>query len=247
MSEEAIEETVERDYEAEAKEQGWNPDYEGPNKADAKTFVEKGEKITGILKSRVDRLEQTAAELRAANKEFGEYQKQLREKDKKAAEERIAQLEALRATAITDGDGQEYNRVDREIAKARQSIQPENVNTEVALEQEWAANNQWYGRDLALTAFADGVTAMVEAEGYNGKARLDEIARRTRETFPQKFENPKRNASNGVESGGEIETGNSKAHKYENLPPEAKAACDRFVTNGLMSKSDYVKNFEWEE
>ena len=42
----------ERNYEEEATEQGWNPDYDGPNKTDAKTFVEKGEKIAGIANAR---------------------------------------------------------------------------------------------------------------------------------------------------------------------------------------------------
>ena len=33
---------------------------------------------------------------------------------------------------------------------------------------------------------------------------------------------------------------------YENLPSEAKAACDKFVKQGLMTREEYVKEFEWE-
>ncbi len=241
---------TERDYVAEATAQGWKPkdQFKGPEGkfTDAQTFVEKGEKISGILKSKVERLEADVSSLRNANKEFGEYQKQLRENDRKKAERRIAELEAERATAITDGDGQRYNQVDSEIQRERVNLQQPEPNGEVQIEAAWAASNSWYGRDQNLTAFADGVSGIVEAEGYNGQARLDEIARRTKDAFPDSFTNPNRESSNGVEQGGEIETGNEKAHTYENLPDDAKAACDRFVSSGIQSKEDYVKTYEWE-
>ncbi|RLC55297.1 MAG: hypothetical protein DRI30_07825, partial [Chloroflexi bacterium] len=66
----------ERDYEAEAVEQGWNADFDGPNKTDAKTFVERGEQIAGILKSKNKKLEDRLHKLEAANVQFGEYHKQ---------------------------------------------------------------------------------------------------------------------------------------------------------------------------
>jgi hypothetical protein len=242
----------ERDYVTEALEQGWKPkdQFNGPEEkfTDAQTFVEKGEKISGILKQRLEKQEQDIANLKNANKEFGEYQKKLREKELSAAQARIAELEAQRAAAVTEGDGQAFTKLDRDIQLERDNMvqQQSAPQNEVQIEQAWASNNQWYGRDPALTAFADGVSGMVEAEGFQGQARLDEIARRTKATFPDKFENPKRKSSNGVESGSQIETDNSKAKTYENLPPDAKAACDRFESNGLMSKEDYVKSFEWE-
>jgi hypothetical protein len=229
-----VEETNEnRDWEAEARDQGWKPlgEFKGPESkwTDPRTFVEKGEKITGIMKSRLDRQEQEIARLRNSNKEFGEYQKQLREKEKQALESRISELEAARAAAITEGDGTAFTRLDR--------TDP----TEV----QWAQDNPWYQRDPQLTAFADGVSYQVEMEGYTGPARLAEIARRTRETFPDKFENPNRSGANGVDEGGELETEDSEARTYENLPPDAKAACDRFVADGLTTKEDYVETFEW--
>ena len=243
----------ERDWEAEARVQGWKPisEFNGPEDkwTDPRTFVEKGEKITGILKSRVDRLEQTAAELRMANKEFGEYQAQLRKSDREKAQARISELEAARAAAITEGDGATFTKIDKEIQTARETLNaplPPIDYSDAQAEQEWVKANAWYGKDPALTAFADGVTGMVEAEGYAGKARLDEIARRTKETFPHKFQNPRKNGANAVDAGGEIETGDSKAKTYENLPPDAKAACDKFVANGLTTKKDYVTDYEWD-
>ena len=48
----------ERDYEAEAIKDGWNPNFEGEGKKDAKTFVEDGEKISGMLKNKIGHLEE---------------------------------------------------------------------------------------------------------------------------------------------------------------------------------------------
>ena len=245
------EEAENRDWEGEARQQGWKPlsEFNGPEEkwTDPRTFVEKGEKITGILKNRVDRLEQTAAELRKANKEFGEYQAQLRKAEREKAEARIAQLEAARATAITDGDGQTFTQLDREIQSARDSLAPSPPSyvPDAQLEAQWLQDNAWYNKDLELTAFANGVSDIVDNEGYTGKARLDEIARRTREAMPHKFQNPRKNGANSVDAGGEIETG-AKPKTYDALPADAKAACDRFVANGLTTKEEYVKSYEWE-
>ena len=100
----------ERDYEAEATEQGWNPDFDGPNKTDAKTFVEKGEKIAGIANKRVKTLEDRIHRLEDSNKQFGEYHKQTLEQQRKESEKQIHTLQAEVAQAVTDGDGQAYTR-----------------------------------------------------------------------------------------------------------------------------------------
>jgi len=242
-----------RDWEQEAREQGWKPlsEFKGPEDkwTDPRTFVEKGEKISGILKSRLDRQEREIADLRNANKEFGEYQKRLRERDRQKAEQRIAELEAARAQAVTNGDGTEFTRLDREIRQEQVNMESPPANGtgySPDVEARWIQENPWYGQDKALTAFADGVTGMVEAEGYQGQARLDEIARRTKETFPDRFENPNRKGANSVDEGGEMESVDRNARTFENLPPDAKAAAKRFEAQGLTTLDDYVKNYEWD-
>ncbi|GAF67584.1 unnamed protein product, partial [marine sediment metagenome] len=80
---------VERDYEAEASEQGWNKDFDGPNKTDAKTFVERGEQIAGILKSKNTKLEDRLHRLEQSNKQFGEYHKKTLESQVRKTAETI--------------------------------------------------------------------------------------------------------------------------------------------------------------
>ena len=67
-----------------------------------------------------------------------------------------------------------------------------------------------------------------------------------KDQFPQEFENPNKAKPTSVESGGQKDTEASKdAQVYENLPKDAKAKCDQWVADGLMSKADYVSAYEW--
>jgi len=242
---------AERDYESEAKEQGWKPEgeFKGPEGkwTDAKTFVEKGEKIAGILKSRLDRQDSQIKQLQNANKEFGEYQKNLREKDNAKSSVRLAELEAQLAASVSEGDGQAFAKTDREIQELRSGMAPPPPSSgENPLAQAWLMNNEWYNSNQKLKVYADGLSEAVEREGYTGQAYFSEITRRVQADFPEEFENKNQTKPNGVESGGEIQTVDSKAHTYENLDTESKAACDRYVKNGLTTVEEYLENIDWE-
>lgn len=250
---------MDRDYEEEAREQGWKPEEEwsNPDKpwVDAKTFIEKGEKIAGIatkqrdeFKSRLERTEQEVQSLKQANKEYGDYQKELREKERNKAQQRINELETQLAQAVTDADGQEFTRLNRELDKERDSLNTkENGDAPLdPLAQAWLMNNDWYNTNRKLQTYADGLAEQIVNEGYTGSAYYSELSRRVKNEFPEEFQNKRQERSNAVETGGELET-ESKAQTYENLPPESKAACDRFVKSGVTTIEDYVANYDWDE
>ena len=244
-----------RDYEAEARKQGWKPlsEFDKPENqwTDPKTFVEKGDKIAGILKSRLDRQDREIAGLRESNKEFGQYQQTLREKDRTQNTTLLAELEVLRATAINDQDGAEFSRLDRQMNDIRNDMRdPEPTRPNGPPEMDpmataWISENQWYNDNPTLRTYADGLVGQINSEGYSGQAYYNEITRRVKDTFPKEFGNPNRSKSNSVETGGEIDVDNPAAKTYANLDAESKAACDRFVANGLTTKEDYVANFDW--
>jgi len=242
----------ERDYEAEASKEGWTPkeDWKGPDEkwVDAKTFVERGENILPIVKSKLDKVEQRLAAAEQANKRFGEYHKKTLEREKKAHETRVAELESKIAKAITDGDGDTYTRTNRELTNLKSSAPeaPPDQDGYNALAQQWVNDNQWYTQNPKLGAYADGIAERIQAEGYTGRAYFLELTKRVKQDFPEEFENPNRKKPNGVEAGGE-RGGNPKAKSYTNLPADAKKACDTFVSQGFMTKEDYVSQYDWEE
>lgn len=239
----------ERDYEAEAKEDNWVPQDEwkgDPDKwVDAKTFVERGEKILPIVKSKLDKVEAELAEMRKTNQEFGKHHKQQMEREKAKRQQLLQELEEARAQAISDGDGKEAVKVEKQIREIEREEVPQDISQNQQVMAQWQSQNEWYGQNRKLTAMADGLCESVAAEGYTGKAYFDELTRRVKEMAPEEFENPNRGKANGVESGKKAPP--SKKRSYDNLPSEAKAACDRFVKAGIFkSADDYVKNYEWE-
>ena len=237
----------ERDYEAEAIKDGWNPNFDGPGKKDAKTFVEDGEKISGMLKSKIDRLEERIGSLTDTNAEFKKYTDKQREKDHKENERLIAELEAAKAQAITDGDGVAAVKAEREINQLQ--VDPRPAADEAAYNRmatQWATDNEWYATNKKLSGFANGIADDILREGYQGQAYFNELTRRVKDTFPEEFKNPNREKASSVETDGSSK-GGSKAKTWANLPADAKAAAIRFENDiPGYKREDYVAAYEWE-
>ena len=241
---------AERDYESEALAQGWNPEFSGPNKTDAKTFVEKGEKIAGMAIANRDRerteFEQRFQKLERASQEAADFNRQARDRDKAKNEVLIAELETLRATAITNGDGAEFTRVDRQIEQARSDMAPPNGDSN-PLGNAWLINNDWYSANRKLQIHADGIANEIRSQGYadGSPAFFAEITRQVRADFPEEFENKRQSGANSVEQSNDISKPDKTAKVYENLDVDGKAACDSFVAEGLMTKEEYCADYEW--
>ena len=235
----------ERDYEKEALDDGWNPNYDGDNKVDAKTFVERGEKISGLLKGKIGRLEERIDSLTQTNAEFKKYTDKQIQQEHDKSKKLIEELEKVKAQAITDGDGVAAVQAEKDIQGLQQTEQPNDQYNQLA--QSWASQNTWYAEDQRLSAYADGIADRIIHEGYTGQAYFNELTRRTKEAFPDDFKNPNRDKASSVDPGGAKEVKDSKAKTWANLPQEAKDAAKRFEKNIPGFKRDeYVNTYEWE-
>lgn len=248
---------IDRDYEAEAKVQGWNSDPDSLPEGkwtDAKTFVEKGERIAGIVRSKADRertqFENRIAKLESTNREFGEYKDAQLKRSEDRNKDLLNELSLRRSQAVTDNDGDAFYKLDREIDQVRESMVPPSSNggpQPNPLFDAWRINNEWYDNDPVLRAIADGIEGEIAQRGYTGQAYYDEVTRRVKDMSPDSFGNKRQKGATDVEQGGELETKpDSDARVYDNLPPEAKAACDKFVTSGHTTKESYCASYEWD-
>ena len=64
--------------------------------------------------------------------------------------------------------------------------------------EEWAEKNEWFGRDVAMTAAVRGIhIQLVSQEGFDprGDDYYEELDRRIRESFPHKFQSASMNRS----------------------------------------------------
>lgn len=258
----------------EAESQGWVPKerYRGNESdwVDAETFVKRGREILPILRKNnenlVKDLNQTKEELkqfREAAEEFKKFQRESYERKTADYERRIQEIKESRAQAISDGDGQKVNALDdaldeakEDLKEAKQAVKdvvsvPE-APTPTSIDpnlQTWLDKNTWFGEDRRMTSIANGIgeSLRLEFPGLKGQAFLEKLDEVLTDEFPNRFGNKtKGSTSSRVESGsGRQGRGNRNAQSYDNLPADAKSACDRFVKQKLMTREQYVADFDW--
>jgi hypothetical protein len=244
----------EPNFEELAKADGWVPKeaFKGdPSRwVDAKTFVERGATILPIVQAKlrkkfeeVDQLKATVAELQEGSALFREFHEQTLTKAQKERDALIAQLEEQRAKAITEGDGTTFTQTDkklRELQAEKPAAKKEPVSQDT---QAWLAENTWYTTDRKLKAIADGLSDELAREnpGLKGRAFLDKLTELVKAEVPHKFENPRRQEQI---TGEGSRKGSGKGSSYEDLPPDAQAACDTFVkTIKGYTREQYLKTY----
>lgn len=248
----------ERDFEAEARADGWvsEADWKGSKPwIPAEEFVKRGETILPILQAKYRNTLETVNELKkqfedsqSVFKDFKVFQEQALSKAQKERQDAISELETLREKAITEGDGQAFTKTEKKLTELRREPEPKKEPPKESPEvQAWRGENDWYSKDRELTAIADGLSDVVAAEnpGLKGRAFLDKLVERVRTVVPHKFENPRRQESLTSDT---TRKGSKKGKSYDDLPADARAACDRFVKQiPGYSKEAYVSNYDWSE
>jgi hypothetical protein len=259
----------------EAESQGWVPKerFRGNESdwVDADTFVKRGREILPILRKNNENLikdlqstKEQLKEFREAAEEFKKFQKEAYERKAQDYEKRIQEIKESRAQAISDGDGQKVNALDDaldaakdELKEAKQAVKDADkapIETPASTEidpglQVWLDRNTWFGQDKRMTGIVNGIgeSLRIEFPLLKGQAFLDKLDEVLAEEFPGKFGAEKKSPASRVESGsGRAGRGSSSnAQTYDNLPSEAKAACDRFVKQKLMTREQYVADFDW--
>lgn len=237
------------DVEEQAREQGWKPEEEwkgDPPSGGFKTaeqFIKDGEQIPGILKSKIGSLEERIDALTQTNAEFKQFTDKQIQAEKQKTAKLLSELEAVKAQAITDGDGAAVIKAEKDIKslEAPPESMPQNE-----LGNKWAEANPWYNTNTKLTGYADGIFQQILNEGYTGKAYFNELTRRVKETFPEEFENPARKQAAGVEKGGSRDAGGGKSESWENLPAADKAQAQRFMKDiPGFTKEQFLEQYDW--
>lgn len=259
--------------EEEARLSGWVPkeEFHGDESewVDAETFVRRGKEINPILRKNNERLmaelkkrDKELAEVRGTLKEFGEHYKKLTETAYKRAQDEIkAQIRQARQTGDwelldsleenLDALKEESQNIKVPGVKEREKEEPQgeiNLEAEKIL-QGWVKDNQWYAKSPALQATADGLAIQLARQRpdlVGTREFLDKVAYAVKKIHPNAFKNPNREA--GSPAGGSSSTNSgarpSGKKTYSDLPPDAKAACDRFCKDiPGYTKEKYVSEY----
>jgi hypothetical protein len=258
----------------EARLFGWVPkeEFRGSEDdwVDAEVFVKRGKEINPILRKNnellMKKLDEKAKEIdsiKASVEEFKKFQKESFERKTAEYEVQIAQLKSQKREAIAEGNGdlvvdiddqidslKEAQREAKEAAKAKpEPEQPAQVSIPDDPElQGWLNKNTWFGNDIEMTELANTLGSSVRKQfpHLTSRAFLEKLDDKIREYMPNKFLGNKAKGS-AVDSSGSVRgSGSSGKKSYDNLPDDAKQACDRFIKQGwIKSKQEYIDSYDW--
>jgi hypothetical protein len=236
---------------AEAKRQGWVPqeDYNGPEDrwVDADTFVKKGKEINALLRKDNEFLKREVSEMKSTMMEFKKFHA---ETEKRAYDRAMSDLRDQKKEAINTGDGDKVLQIDDAIdelktARAQEKVEVRPTNQPDPVFVQWNEENTWFGKDTELTEEANLIGEVIKRKQPTliGEAFLEEVTKRVKKAYPEKFTNANRNRPSAVEGTTAPRATGKGGKGFNDLPAEAKQACQKFEKSGLLTREAYLKEY----
>jgi len=234
--------------EAQAKAQGWNPDYSGANAKSAEQFIEDGEKIQPIQKERNDKLTQNVAQL---TKEIANLKqihvRSVLDAKQEGYNKKVSELKEQQLVAVQNADTDKFEKVQDKIDNLEKPEAPK-VETKKQSEvapgfTEFSAKNEWYMENDEMTAYADTLGERLQGNYDNTPAGFKKfykaIEAGVKKVFPDDFGGQSSNAP-------DVETPSGQSSKRKtgasSLPPEALKMAKQMVAEGTYKTvEDYAK------
>jgi regulator of replication initiation timing len=231
--------------EIEAMEHGWKP--EEDFKADPKNEGKKWRSAEEFMdrKSLFDRIESGNHELKQVKKTLAQLSQHHANVEKVAYEKALAALKAQRKEALAENDLVKAEELRDEMDEMKEKIQRVAPPVEVPAGPppelvEFKQRNSWYQRDDPMTRYADSVGKDLFEQGFAPNKILQEVEKRTREAFPEKFRNPNR------ESAPEMVPSGRRANTPQGfrLTEEEERIVKNFVATGIMTREQYIADLK---
>lgn len=244
--------------ETRARSMGWRPkeEFRGDETkwVDATEFVRRGEEHLPIVRAELKRTRQDLDETRRLAREALEFQRQNNERERKRLQGEIEGLKQQQLAAVQSGDTQAYLQTEQAIKNKTEQMPAEikpqpapPVPPEVA---DFKRRNPWFERDPALRGAANGIheELLANEPELSLAENIQRVEEEVKRRFPDRFVNPRRNSPGTVE--GVTQTGGrpsgAKKKGYADLPAEAKAACDKYVAQKLMTREQYLADYQFD-
>lgn len=235
------------DAEEKARAQGWRPkeEWRGPDDkwVDAKTFVERGEKIAPIQAERIEALTRELAETKKTIAGFADWRSKV---EKDAYERAMRDIKARQREAVRTMDEEAFEKAEKDAEALTKKVEEKPKADDIPAEvKAFAERNPWYTADAALNLEAQAIHMQIgqDKPGLSLADNLAEVEKEIKRRHPRKFGIEPRREAPHVEGAGGSKPRNGGGKSYSDLPADAKAACDLFVRQKVMTKEQYVKDF----
>jgi len=175
--------------EQEAQGNGWQPQTEF--EADPKNAGKKWRSAEDFMdrKSLFDKIEDQHKEIRNLKKGIDALAQHNKTIEEATRERTIKELKEQRNQLLKDGEVLEAEKIRDQITDLQQKQpQSQQPTTQAQAEfQQWIGQNTWYNKDLDMTAWADGMGALLARQGHGPQEVLTMLHQQARQKFPEKF------------------------------------------------------------
>lgn len=226
--------------EAVAVELGWNPDFEGDGKVDAKTYILKSREIQDTMREHIKEQKGQLHELSDSVTALKTHNEKVYKAEVTRLKTELEDLRRERREAIEEGDVDKVDELDERIDGVEESItKPDEKPRSTAEFDAWIADNKWYEEDAELAAYADAIASENRGAPFARVAAL--VDRKVKEMFPDKFPAAtpqKQKSPSPVEESGTRPQG-AKFTKAD-LSEGQKTIMAQFVRQGIMTEKQYI-------
>jgi hypothetical protein len=233
------------------------------NWVDAETYVNRGEQIMPILrrnnekltgelngtKGELAKLQAALAASQTAIEELKNFNSAMaRDRAKDTKKELIDGITEARTAGDVAREVQlqdqlnETNAAIREAEKKPEVVTPPTPPVDPGLAaakaafDSWKSDNPWYESDPIKQSIADGFAKKLRKDGneLTGRAFFDEVGKQV-EAYTASTRRPPDRVEGGGRGTGTGGGASPAGQSYADLPPEAKAACEKCVSRGDIS------------
>jgi hypothetical protein len=233
--------------EALAVELGWNPDFDGDGKVDAKTYILKSREIQDTMREHIKEQKRQQQELSESVAALKAHNEKVYKAEVSRLKTELEELKKERREAIEEGDVTKVEELDERIGGVEKSMtQPETKDKprSTAEFDAWIVDNKWYEEDPEMAAYADTIASENRGAPFARVAAL--VDRKVKEMFPDKFVDstpatPAKKRSPSPVEESRARPGAAKFTKAD-LTEGQRAIMSQFVRQGIMTEKQYIED-----
>lgn len=256
---------IERDFETEARSQGWTDKdaFKGdPNKwVDAETFVKRADEVMPFLKKQNGALKRELDEVKATVKRLTRAETTAYQAGLDAARKEMRDAVQTGDTAAYEAAEKKLDKLQSDAGTAKETVDPRPAFAAFREANEWYdLGNQSGATELErrARAKADVIADRLVSQGLHEQLTPEEFFQRvaddTLAAIPQLASPTTARAKPGSDVAGVTRPGTSRTARIgSNLPQEAKDHAERYMNAGIYkvkTKQEaydlFAKSFDWD-
>lgn len=228
-AEQEVEVTWSEEEAAEAEAMGWIPPERAKKLPEGKQYVGPKEFMErNPLYRKMKEMEQSFNQLNSHYQKVSEIEHKKAERE---FEQKLEELNKEKLEALNNADHARVIEIDDELRTAEKPVKEDPVDNTF---QDWVSENEWYEKDNFLRVEAEKTGSVLYSDKLYGRALLDAVKDHLKQAYPDRFENPRRQAAPAVEGSTPPAKPKSKTATVKDLTADERTIYKNFERMGVF-------------